>query len=134
MVKNSCTWEQWRSYTRAYQGVGPGQMPKRLRPGFITAHRICAIFFLHSVSGVLDLTYFRLSGVTHAYMNDRQSRAAQSKLNVTSRKTGHYCIPAAQLYVREVTRPSFSRRLKGVACEIRWRTGSKRGGGGAHDL
>ena len=50
-------------------------------------------------------------------MNDRQARAAQSKLNMTSRKTVHYCIPAAQLYVREVTRPSFSRRLKGVACE-----------------
>ena len=50
-------------------------------------------------------------------MNDRQARAAQSKLNVTSSKTVHYCIPAAQLDVREVTRPSFSRRLKGVASE-----------------
>ena len=50
-------------------------------------------------------------------MNAWQARAAQSKLNVTSRKMVHYCIPAAQLYVCEVTRPSFSRRLKGVACE-----------------
>ena len=47
-------------------------------------------------------------------MNDRQACAMQSKLNVMSRKTVHYCILAAQ---REVTRPSFSRRLKGVACE-----------------
>ena len=52
-------------------------------------------------------------------MNDRQARAAQCKLNVTSRKMAHYCIPAAQLYVREVTRPSFSWRLKGVACKTR---------------
>ena len=51
--------------------------------------------------------------------NDRQVRTAQYKLNVTSRKTAHYCIPAAQLHVREVTRPSFSQRLKGVACETR---------------
>ena len=56
-------------------------------------------------------------------MNDRQARAAQYKLNVTSRKTAHYCIPAAQLYVREVTRPSFSRRLKGVACETMYKGG-----------
>ena len=50
-------------------------------------------------------------------MINRQVHAAQSKLNVTSRKTVHYCIPAAQLDVSEVTRPSFSRRLKGVAYE-----------------
>ena len=54
---------------------------------------------------------------TGAYMNDRQACAMQSKLNVTSHKMVHYCIPVAQLDVHEVTRPSFSRRLKGVACE-----------------
>ena len=63
-------------------------------------------------------------------MNAWQACAAQSKLNVTSRKTVHYCIPAAQLYVCEVTRPSFSRRLKGVACE----TSSSKQKDGAHNL
>ena len=53
-------------------------------------------------------------------MNARQACAAQSKLNLMSHTSVHYyCIPVAQLYAREVTRPSFSRRLKGVACETR---------------
>ena len=44
-----------------------------------------------------------------ANVNNRQARAAQYKLYVTSRKTANYCIPAEQLNVREVTRPPFPR-------------------------
>ena len=66
---------------------------------------------------IVTHTHNAIKHRSRIYMNDRQARAAQSKLNLTSCKTVHYCIPAAQLDLREVTRPSISRRLKGVACE-----------------
>ena len=49
---------------------------------------------------------FNIARLLGCMIDDRQARAAQYKPNVTSRKTDNYCIPAGQLRVQQVTRPS----------------------------
>ena len=60
-----------------------------------------------------------MNGFLHALDAQIIIPAQANNLRDITQSSGLICIPAAQLDVREVTRPSFSRRLKGVACETR---------------